>query len=167
MINLVFLVLSFLRKVWVLAEPPHVEKRLRNNLLDHGITTSRGGLLNSALMRAWLRWMGRRCTVFFVTSVCRPMQSPIANNTSVPYAAASSCCYRPLGLVAPRRSRGSGGSGGGIRGKCPSESWRGYLMHTCPPIQTYTENIYIDEITKKKLLENSFSSPGNNVLLLF
>ena len=36
--------------MWVVADPPHVMKRLRNNLLDYGITTSRGGRLDRALM---------------------------------------------------------------------------------------------------------------------
>ena len=36
--------------MWVLADPPHIVKRLRNNLLDSGIRTSQGGLLNKALM---------------------------------------------------------------------------------------------------------------------
>ncbi|KAF0305951.1 Transposable element P transposase [Amphibalanus amphitrite] len=38
------------RRVWVLADPPHIMKRVRNNLLDHGIRTSQGGLLDKALM---------------------------------------------------------------------------------------------------------------------
>ncbi|KAF0314684.1 Transposable element P transposase [Amphibalanus amphitrite] len=38
-----------IRRVWVLADPPHM-KRVRNNLLDHGIRTSQGGLLDKALM---------------------------------------------------------------------------------------------------------------------
>lgn len=33
-----------------MADPPHVLKRLRNNLLDSGIRTSGGGLLDRALM---------------------------------------------------------------------------------------------------------------------
>ena len=39
-------------------------------------------------------------------------------------------------------------------------------MHVCPPIQTYIENIYIDEITKK-YAGNPFLFLINNVLRLF
>ena len=34
-----------------MADPPHLMKRVRDNILKHGIKTSRGGVLNRDLMR--------------------------------------------------------------------------------------------------------------------
>ncbi|KAF0288499.1 Transposable element P transposase [Amphibalanus amphitrite] len=38
------------RRIWMLADPPHVMKRLRNNILDKGVTTAAGGRVDRALM---------------------------------------------------------------------------------------------------------------------
>ena len=35
----------------MMADPPHVIKRLRNNVLDGGVRTKRDGLINRTLMR--------------------------------------------------------------------------------------------------------------------
>ena len=43
----------------MLADPPHVMKRLRNNILDRGVTTTAGGKVNRTLMSDLLAIDGR------------------------------------------------------------------------------------------------------------
>ena len=38
----------------MMADPPHIMKRLRNNILDNGVTTQRGGRVDRALMEELL-----------------------------------------------------------------------------------------------------------------
>ncbi|KAF0297948.1 Transposable element P transposase [Amphibalanus amphitrite] len=39
------------KRVWMMADPPHLIKRLRNNLLDRGVRTKNGAVLDRELMR--------------------------------------------------------------------------------------------------------------------